>query len=431
MLLIYTHTITPRVKYIFKQICTRILGVPVAFTTTIEDFIAHDSLKISYTNKPLGNEFFVKSHSLLFEKNISDIPVKIKGWEDTKCFFLTDKNSHLPFDIFAASFYLISRYEEYFPSIKDSYGRFDAKNSLAFKHQFLQTPVVDIWALKFKEKLATHFKTYQFIKKTYNVKPIVLVSQAYAYAQKGAVRTLGGVAKDLFRFNLKFIYLRILVLLNLKKDPYDTFNWIINRQKQSKFSFYVFFSVGGYSTYNKNTSINKKNFVTLIKSINDYCKVGLKISYFALSNFQFLKQEKSKIDEVINTQVNATINSFTKLNLPQTYRNLIDLEVTNDYTMGYAKNMGFRAGTCTPFLFYDLDYDIQTPLLIHPFQLIDTHLLSHKSLLDKNEAVQKIIQQVKRVDGTFTAIFNSNTLNDFKQNHNFKKIFNQVVASVN
>ena len=77
MLLVFTHKITPRLKYTFKQVCTRILGIPVAFTTTIEEFIAHDSLKMSYARQPLSNEVFVRSHELLFEQGISDVDIHV------------------------------------------------------------------------------------------------------------------------------------------------------------------------------------------------------------------------------------------------------------------------------------------------------------------------------------------------------------------
>ena len=40
---------------------------------------------------------------------------------------------------------MISRYEEYLPHIKDEYGRFEAKESLAFKSGFFRKAVVDIW----------------------------------------------------------------------------------------------------------------------------------------------------------------------------------------------------------------------------------------------------------------------------------------------
>jgi len=149
MLLVYTHKITPRLNYIFKHICKRILDVPVSFTTTVEEFIAHDSLKMSYSRQALGNEFHVKSHDILFEQGLSDVSIQVQEWEHTKCFFYNGEKSAIPFDIFAASFYLLSRYEEYLPHVKDEYGRFTPNDSLAFKHDFLHQPVVDIWAQKF------------------------------------------------------------------------------------------------------------------------------------------------------------------------------------------------------------------------------------------------------------------------------------------
>ncbi len=54
-----------------------------------------------------------------------------------KAFFET--SGDFPFDIFAASFYLLSRYEEYLPHEKDMYGRYAHTNSLAFREHFLIT----------------------------------------------------------------------------------------------------------------------------------------------------------------------------------------------------------------------------------------------------------------------------------------------------
>jgi len=138
MLLVYTHKVTPRVKYVFKQVCTRILGISVNFTSKIEEFIAHDSLKMSYAKQPLGKELFIRSHDLLHEQGLAFLTINVNDWGDTKCFFPTGDKSHLPYDIFAASFYLLTRYEEYLPHVQDDYGRFIAEESLAHKFGFLQ-----------------------------------------------------------------------------------------------------------------------------------------------------------------------------------------------------------------------------------------------------------------------------------------------------
>ena len=162
MLLVYTHKISPRLKYVFKHICTRVLGFKVDFTTKVEEFIAHDGLKMSYTRQQLGNEFFVKSHEILYEQGLSDIEINVHQWENTKCFFYNGEKSTMPFDIFAASFYLLARYEEYLPQVKDEFGRFIATESIAYKHGFLHQPVVDIWAYKFKAILRELYPDFVF-----------------------------------------------------------------------------------------------------------------------------------------------------------------------------------------------------------------------------------------------------------------------------
>ncbi|AXT19198.1 hypothetical protein D7030_13755 [Flavobacteriaceae bacterium AU392] len=430
MLLVYTHKITPRLKYIFKQICTRILSIPVSFTSTVEDFIAHNSLKMSYSTQALGNEFFIRSNPILFEQGLSDVTFNVHHWEGTKCFFYNGDKSIIPFDIFAASFYLLSRYEEYLPHVKDDYGRFSAKDSLAHKNEFLHQPVVDIWAYKFQSALQERFPDYKFKKRNYSIDPIIDVPMAYYFKQKGIMRTLGGVLGDIVRFKPKQLYYRFSVLLKFKKDPYDTFKWLINKQKQIKRKFSVFFLIGDYSTYDKNININKKEFVSLIKSINDYCRVGLKVSYFGLEDVEVLKKEKYNMESIINTSLEVSRHSFSKLNLPNAYRNLIDLEIKEDYTMGYVNEIGFRAGTCTPFLFYDMDYEIQTPLLINPYHLMDYSLLKNISFLDKKETLQRIMNEVKRVNGTFTPIFHNYSLNDYQRWESFKELFTFILDSI-
>lgn len=431
MLLIYSHKITPRLTYTFKHICKRILGLEVGFTSKVEDFIAHDSLKMSYTKKPLSKEVFVRSQNLLFEQGLSDLDINVNPWENTIGFFAAGEQSSLPYDIFAASFFLLSRYEEYLPHVKDDYGRFLVTESLAYKSKFLESPVVDIWAYKLKDILQERFPDYTFPERKYNVSPIIDVPSAFKYRQKGLLRAIGGGFGDLARLKFKQFYERISVSMGVKKDPYDTFNWIINRQKSVSFKFTVFFLIGAYSTYDKNISINKKQFVSLIKSVADYCNIGLKASYFALNDIAILKQEKQKLEHITNQNLLAVRNSHSKLNLPFTYRNAVELEISQEHTMGYTKALGFRAGTCTPYLFYDLDYEVQTPLQIHTYHVMDFALLKYKSQLDKEEYLQQFISKIKRVNGTFSPVFHNYTFSDDDPWKGYKTIFNIILDSVN
>ena len=337
----------------------------------------------------------------------------------------------MPFDIFAASFYMLSRYEEYLPHVKDEFGRFTATESLAYKHHFLHQPVVDIWAYKFKEALQKQFPEFPFPKNTYRIKPIIDVPCAYNYKFKGIMRTLGGTVKDFFKFRFKSLYNRFAVILGFKHDPDDTFKYIINRQKHTKFKFLFFFLLGDYSTYDKGINPNKKKFISLIKHVADYCDVGLKVSFFAIDDASILKKEKSKMEEIINKPLIASRQSFSRLNLPESYRHLMGLEIKEDYTMGYVNKIGFRAGTCRPFLFYDLDYEIQTPLKIFSYHMMDYALLNRQSLLDKKKVLNEIINEIKQVEGEFVPVFHNYTFADKNRWHGFKELFNLILSSTN
>jgi len=414
VLLVYSHKITPRLTYIFKHFFVRILQIPVVFTTKVEEFVAHNGPKITYTKNPLGSEFFIRSQGLLFEQGINDVEVNVSTWDEVPCFFYEGESSTIPFDIFSASFYLITRYEEYLPHVQDIHERFPADESLAFKNDFLEKPVIDIWAFKFLELLKEKFPNYQFKKREFNQISTIDVDVAFAYKHKGIVRSLGGYLKDLFQFNFSSLWNRLLTNLNFRADYYDTFSKILAYKKEKNVNTLFFFLLGDYTTYDKNISFSNNKFRSLIKSVADYTKIGLHPSYFSLKDEEKLKKEKKRLEGIINTPTEFSRQHYLRLIIPDTYQNLIDLDIKEDYSMGFAKRAGFRASTCTPFYFYDLDFEIQTPLKIVSFAFIDVTLKQHMSLSNE-ESLKKILalkNEVKKVNGTFVSLFHNETLSE-------------------
>jgi len=428
MLLVYTHKVTPRLTYTFKHFFTRILKIPFQFTTKVEEFIAHNGLKLTYAKQPLGNEFFIRSNGLLFEQGINDIEVIMGKWDDIDCFFQSRQTATLPFDVFAATFYLITRYEEYLPHVKDQYERFPAEESLAFKANFLEKPLIDIWAYKFKLLLKEKFPSYQFIDRKFNYISTIDVDIAYCYKHKGVLRTIGGLLSDISKFRLLDIWSRILVLLGFKRDPFDTFDLLLDFQKMYNIKTTFFFLVGNYTTYDKNISSGNTNYKSLIKSVADYADVGLHPSYFTMKNETLMKKEKLRLENILNRPVLKSRQHFLRLDMPETYQNMVNLEIQEDYTMGYAAHYGFRASTCTPFYFYDLDYEIQTPLKVYPFAVMDGTLRDYLDLSNKRafEVILKLANEVKKVDGTFISIFHNETLSNRGRWRRWKKLYTDI-----
>ena len=429
MLLVYSHRITPRIRYIFKHILTSTLLIPVSFTSKVEDFVAHNGLKLSYTKTALGSEFFIKSNDLLFEQGVNDLEINVQKLDDVPCFFATNINSGLPFDIFAASFYLITRYEEYLPHVKDTHGRFTAEQSLAFKYKFLEKPVIDIWSYKFLSLLKERFPDYTYKTRKYNYISTIDIDNAYAYKHKSFIRGFGGFFMDIFRFKLRDVWNRTAVNLNLKKDPFNTFNELLSFKKEFNIKTIFFFSIGDYTTFDTNVSASKNKYKLLIKNVQDYALVGLHPSYFTMNNASMLKKEKGRLENITNTTIKKSRQHYLRFNLPETYQQLIDLEIDEEYSMGYASNVGFRASTCTPFYFYDLDFEIQTPLKVFPFALMDTTLNDYLKLTPKQSLgkIRDLRNEIKAVNGTFITLFHNESLSDYLRWKGWKRLYESML----
>lgn len=426
MLLIYTHKITPRLTYIMRHIFIDILGVELDFTTKVEDFIKHAGPKITYTKQPLQNEFFIRSNELLFEQGINDIQLSISDWEGTPCFFSTGERSNIPFDIFAASFFLIARYEEYLPHVKDIHGRFSPKDSIAFQNGFLQKPVVDIWAYKLLAALKERFQDLEYKNKTYDYISIIDVTTSHCYANRGIARGLVGLLMDFGTFKFRRVYERIAVRLNRLKDPYDNFAELIALHKKYSVKCNFFFQFADYSKYDKNVSTNSIKFKSLIKYVADYVPVSLAASYSSFTNLELLKKEKENLEVVINRPVNNSKMRYNRVDVPETYRNLISSEFTDDFTMGYTFELGFRAGTCIPFQFYDIPLEVKQPIKVHPFAIHDYALSKIKNDEVLLQQVKKIMLEVNDVNGTLIAMFTNELLGN-KDEKNWMSIYEKII----
>lgn len=410
MLLIYTHRITPRFSYIMKQLFTRVLGIEISYTTKVEDFIKHKGPKITYTRQPLQNEFFIRSNALLFEQGLNDFTVSVEEWEGIPCFFRTGERSNIPYDIFAASFYLLSRYEEYLPHVKDQYGRFPPSESLASKHGFLEIPVVDIWAFKLLHLLLEKFPDMEYKARKYSYTSVVDVTTSHAYAHRGLIRSVAGILLDLSRFRIKRIIDRFAVLLKIKKDPYDNFMRLVDLHKKYNTKSMFFFQFAEYSTYDKNVSTENNRFRYLIKSVADYSIVSLAASYSSFRDVKLLQNEKSRLSNVINRPVKYSRLRYNRVDIPHTYQNLVEAEFTDDYTMGYTHNIGFRAGTCSPFHFFDMTMEVQQPIMVHPFALHDYALLNYRNIEEMFNEIDKVYNQIRNVNGKFITVFSNELL---------------------
>ncbi|MDC0478787.1 hypothetical protein OAN35_01090 [Flavobacteriaceae bacterium] len=367
MILVYSHKITPRLTYIFRQIFIRVLELPVDFTSAIEKFVSHSGPKLSYTHQPLGNEFFIASHDLLFQKGIQEVPIEVSNWSNIPAFFKLGKSSQLPYDIFAASFFLMTRYEEFLPQVKNDLGAFVAYQSLASKNNFLEMPVVDLWAVRLKEKLHEFFPELPHVSwKKPKFQPIISVVNPYKYEKKSLLLKLSDTLSALWQLDFFSIIEQSLVLLGLQKDPHNNFEELEALFKKTGNQPLYFFLFSKNTFYDRGVSIHNFSFRRLIKNTADLNQVSLLASHAAQQESKSLNYERQQLKKLIIKKIDSVRFNYGLLTTSLGYYNLLEEEIQKDYSMGYSDEVGYRASTAVPFYFYDLNNELQTSLKIHP-----------------------------------------------------------------
>ena len=428
--LVFVPKKTNRVRFVFRLVFKELLKVKCTLSSNLDEFLSADSAKIVYADKAYSDDIFFKSTGLLFERGIENINIDYINYEGNNALFpVYDKDSALPFDVFSAIFYLVSRYEEYKPYVPDRHGRFTANMSISAELNILEKPMVNIWSLMVKKIILEKYNDFVFPKRNYRFRPTYDIDSAFAYSQKGLVRSIGSYFLSIKNLDWDEIIQRSRVLFSGYKDPFDTFDLQIEYQRKYNLKPVYFFLFGHYGQFDKNVNTRNRIFRFLIKRMGDYAQIGIHPSYFTNEHPELLNTEIKNLESVVNKDITQSRQHFLKLNLPLTYRNLIEEDITDDYSMGYAALPGFRAGICDSYNFYDLDIEVETKLRIHPFMVMDGTLKDYMNLTttDAIDQIRRLIDEVKKVDGTFRSLWHNETLSDEKRWKGWRKVYEELL----
>ena len=409
MVTVLTTQYTERLQYILTELLGNRLGISFAVTTNINEFNASTGVKINYTSTQQENSLQIIPIDLLFENNINKQKIDVANDETWHTILWPNKTSEIPFDVFAASFYLLSRYEEYEHSKRDEHGRFEAKNSIAFKYDFLQFPLIDHWCEMLKKELKAINPSIEFKQHQFKSITTVDIDFAYLYHGLGIKRWMGKLVKSVLRFDLNAILIQVKSTLNAKHDPYNTYQFI-RENVRGKLGYFILMSNNG--GYDKNIKVNGKAFKTLVKQLyqnSDF--IGIHPSYASNQNFKMLLEEQSNLSDMVSQKIDCSRQHFLKLTLPQTYRNLIDANIVEDYTMAYAEQIGFRASTCMPYHFFDINLNQLTKLICYPTCFMDTTAIQYLkySAQQIEEVNKKLLNTAKNYNGLYITLWHNNT----------------------
>lgn len=430
-LLIYTPGISARVEYIFSALLNA-LGVQKFQLTS--DFVFYnqaEGFKINYSPASISEDaLWIEPVNLLFENEIKEQKTSVCQYNQVKAFFKTTKGD-LPFDIFAASFYLITRYEEYLPHKQDLYGRYAHENSLAFREGFLRLPLINIWLQEFKITLLQKFPSLQLSPAAFRFLPTYDIDIAWSYLHKGWLRNTGGLLRSIAETEWLSANERINVLFGKQKDPFDSYEWLdrLHHENQLK-PVYFFLLAQKNKDYDKNILPSEPAMQRLIQKHNAKYTVGIHPSWQSGDETEHLNKEIQILEKITRRKVNKSRQHYIRMNLPGTYQRLIEAGITEDYSMGYGTINGFRASWCLPYLWYDLQKEQTTKLTIYPFCYMDanSYYEQHETCEEALVEMDHYYRVTKAADGLLITIWHNHFLGTGKMFKGWKEIYEMAVS---
>lgn len=424
-MLFYVPELTNRLNYIVNLISRELFKEPPVITTDIEAYNSYAGPRINYSSHRLhDNDFFIQSTALLFEKGIRAQPIGCFEQEGYRAFFKNEGN--MGFDILAASFYLVSRYEEYLPHAKDEYGRYAYTNSLAYKEGFLNIPLVNIWLQDMKRLLKEKFPGLYFNHTGFRFLATYDIDIAYSYLYKGWWRNLGGALRSLLKGQFRLLAERINVLRSKQKDPFDSYEWLdaLHLYCRPK-ACYFFLVADRRSAYDKNIPPMHPAMQKLIGYHANGYSIGIHPSWQSGDNDTLLREEKEMLECISEKDITGSRQHYIRFKLPATYQKLIKAGIQNDYSMGYGSINGFRASIASSFNWYDLEKEEETLLKLHPFCFMDSNAFFEQKLTPQQafDEMMHYYYTVKKVNGLLITIWHNSLLGTDPQFKGWREVY--------
>ena len=433
MLKIYTHTPSARFAYISKFLLETVLGIDFKHISHLSEFDPAQDQLLNYSNQRSSfNELYLSPHGLLSETDIRKLDIEVKN-DQSLPYFFPSHNSDWHFDIFSAAFYLLSRYEEYLPNQADAHGRFAAENSLAYRAGFLQQPLIDEWAFAFASELKKVFPTLAFRENHFQVACTIDIDQAFRTKGKSNARFIKSILGSLLKADIKDVKNKIAVRRLQIDDPFDHYERLekMHRKINWKAIYFILFAEKN-TAQDINLEITQADFLQRIKRLSHTADIGIHPSYQSNQNPEIMQSERFNLSQVIQKNINSSRQHYLKMQIPNTYYDLIKIGILHDYTMGYASQIGFRASTCRPFPFFNLQANEITFLTLHPFCLMDTTFHAYLKYTPEQTlaAAKKLLASVQAVNGVFCTLWHNESMSGYQEWKGWENIYEELLSSI-
>ncbi|MBS1585144.1 MAG: polysaccharide deacetylase family protein [Bacteroidetes bacterium] len=406
--LIYSPQDSPRLRHVLDWIFNDQLKTD--YRLTHDPAERHEGMILSYGNTSAN--ISIPTTDLLWETSISVKDPNWSVWQGLPVLFHSAaKGYSLPFDLFSAIFFLLSRYEEYYTYTPDKHNRYPATESVLYKSGHLRRPLIDEWLAVFRELLSKHGANIACPSFTWQ--PSYDIDIAWSYLHKGLTRNLAGLTRDVLSAKFSTATERLAVLSMSQKDPFDSFAFLqqLHNDANVRPLFFILAALKS-SPFDKNISLANPAMKSLIRQLAAFSDIGMHPSYYTDRDKNSWQNEKDILERITGRKVTSSRQHYIRMVLPGTYRHLLQNGITDDYSLGYGSHLGFRAGTGRSFKWYDLEREQTEGLTIHPFCFMDS-TAHYEEQLDAEEAfgiLGEMAAALRKTGSILTTVFHNFSL---------------------
>jgi len=351
--------------------------------------------------------------------------------ESIPMLFETDKklntNNSINFidlDIFGVIFFMLSRVEEFAADNFDNHDRFEGKNSLSFKMNFLDKPIVDIYIEILWEFLKKSFtglkrKRYNFVK---NISCDCDNPFLYHYKFKNLLKRSGG---DLIYRKSPSLFIKSLKGISSKsrsfsKDPFRKKIELIMHLNE-RVGNSVQFNFIPHMTSERYDGINYFNSSEVGILLDDVYKRGHKVGihpgYRTYNNREMLK---ISVDKFLSKPRTGDFDlkgrqHYLRWKVGVTDLLYEDSNIKYDSSLGYADKGGFRCGTSKTFSIFSLKERKKLNLKEEPLHIMENTYFSGQYLdyKDRDTILEKmnyIKSWIKKLNGSLNLLWHNTSL---------------------
>lgn len=407
MVQVYSPKDSARLRYTCNVIFRDFFSLKYSLLSHISE-VDDDKPLVIYSDGILPNGIAIPNEGLLFENGIVAREIL---WFDNGAFAEIFIEKRCKIDLFSAIFYLLSRYEEYLPHTKDEYGRYGHRNSILFKKGLLKIPIVNVWLCAFAKKLNEIFPALEIKLPTYTWLPTYDIDMFFAYKHKGLLRNVGGLLK-------KNLIAKLKVLAGKEKDPFDVTKALVSLHNNLSLPGNIFFLMAQkLSVYDRNNPVSHHCVKQAIQDFQHSLRPGLHPSWSSFFDPDLINSEKKILEQITGITITDSRQHYIKMELPHTYRHLIKIGITKDFSMGYGSVNGFRAGFANPYQWFDIKMNQSTDLTIVPFSFMDANAFyEQKQMVEESfEELNNYAAICKKYHGSLCTIFHNSFLGSAKE----------------